>query len=84
MAEAFRQGDRGYYDDLMAFLDWGFEPSDLTQPVQLWHGTEDAFFAPGMARRLADGFEDCELHLVEGDGHMCVLHRWTDFLASLR
>ena len=84
VAEAFRQGDPGYFGDLLAFLNWGFDPSQVTQPVQLWHGTEDELIAPAMAQRLARGLDECELHIVEGDGHLCVLHHWVELLTSLR
>lgn len=84
VAEAFRQGDAGYFADLLAFLDWGFDPARLTQPIHVWHGTDDELVASGMAQRLARCFDRCELHLVEGDGHLCVLHHWSEFLTRLR
>ena len=44
---AVRQGPYGWIDDTAALrMPWGFDFSDITSPVLLWHGQEDRF-APG-------------------------------------
>nr|WP_051945840.1 alpha/beta hydrolase [Streptacidiphilus rugosus] len=43
-AEALSNGAGGWIDDLLAFLQpWGFDPADITVPVDLWHGEDDVY-----------------------------------------
>ncbi|MGX1368883.1 pimeloyl-ACP methyl ester carboxylesterase [Streptomyces canus] len=43
-AEGLRRSADGWVDDVMAFsTGWGFDLTDITAPVVLWHGAEDIF-----------------------------------------
>ena len=49
---------------------WGFHPAAIKIPVAMWHGTEDRNSPPAMARWLAEGLADSDLHWLEGEGHV--------------
>jgi pimeloyl-ACP methyl ester carboxylesterase len=54
VAEAAKQGWAGYFDDLIAITrPWGFAPEDVPQSVTLWHGLQDSWLYPEMAKALA-------------------------------
>src|SRR5256714_8226973 len=48
---------------------WEFRLEDIDVPVRLWHGTEDRAFSVGVAEYMASRIPNCELRLVEGEGH---------------
>ena len=50
--------------------DWGFGPSDITCPVDLWHFDGDEMVPFEAARRSADRLTHVERHFVKGPGHM--------------
>lgn len=43
--------------------------TDITAPVLVIHGTEDAMIKPAAAEHIADTFPNAELHLYDGIGH---------------
>lgn len=49
---------------------WGFPLARITQPVAVFHGTEDHFVASLHAEALVRSLGNAVLHLVEGQGHM--------------
>ncbi|MFI6010943.1 alpha/beta fold hydrolase [Streptomyces sp. NPDC051243] len=52
--EGLRMSADGWVDDALSFCSpWGFNPADISVPVLLWHGEQDAFAPPGHARWLA-------------------------------
>jgi pimeloyl-ACP methyl ester carboxylesterase len=54
-AEALRNSADGWIDDVLAFCShWGFEVSDISRPVLLWHGGEDVFSPVTHTRWLAE------------------------------
>ena len=48
---------------------WEFRLEDLDVPVRLWHGTEDRAFSIEVAQYVAGRIPNCELRLIEGEGH---------------
>jgi len=80
---AFEQGGVGALDDMWAFLDWGFRPEDVGQPVELFVGDADDILDPEMTDRLAARLPDCTVHRWPGAGHYGVYGRWTEFLGAL-
>jgi len=48
---------------------WEFRLEDVDVPVRLWHGTEDRAFSIEVANYVASRIPDCELRLIEGEGH---------------
>ncbi|QLH84621.1 alpha/beta fold hydrolase [Halosimplex pelagicum] len=51
---------------------WGVSPADVTVPVRLWHGSDDANVPVGDAERLRDRLPDAELTVLDGD-HLTTL-----------
>ncbi|MEX2254138.1 MAG: alpha/beta hydrolase [Acidimicrobiia bacterium] len=80
---AFAQGGVGALDDMWAFLDWGFEPEDVRQHVELFVGDSDDILDPGMSDRLTKRLPDCTEHTWKGAGHYGVYGRWEEFLGAL-
>lgn len=82
---AFALGGVGALDDMWAFLDWGFGPEEVQQPVALFAGDADDILDPEMSTRLAARLPSCTLHTWSGAGHYGVYarDRWTELLTSL-
>jgi pimeloyl-ACP methyl ester carboxylesterase len=51
---------------------WGVSPADVSVPVRLWHGDDDANVPVGDAERLRDRLPDAELTTLDGD-HLTAL-----------
>jgi pimeloyl-ACP methyl ester carboxylesterase len=69
--EAFLQGSRGVaLDAAVHYLDWGFRLGDIPAKVHVFHGTEDRLVPVAFAKHLAGNIPHCELHLIEGQGHL--------------
>jgi pimeloyl-ACP methyl ester carboxylesterase len=82
-AEALRHPD-GHIDDyLAAMLPWGFEPEDVTVPVDVWGGADDCFLDPGWPAELANRIPNAALHMRSGGHFMAHLH-WQEIFDSLR
>ncbi len=77
-------GDQGWWDDGVAHLaPWGFDVSDITIPVQLWHGAHDQFVPFQHGQWLAARIPGVEAHLSDTDGHLTLavnrvpeVHAW--------
>lgn len=68
------QGVVGWRDDDLALVrPWGFALADITVPVAVWQGTEDAMVPFAHARWLAEHVPGVRPHLVEGEGHLSLL-----------
>jgi pimeloyl-ACP methyl ester carboxylesterase len=84
MRAAGRQGTVGWLDDDLTMLrDWGFRVADITVPVAVWQGTEDAMVPFRHAEWLAAHVSGCRANLVEGEGHLSLLARIGDILDEL-
>lgn len=69
-AEALRDGGRTAAQELRTIaLPWGFALSEITVPVQVWHGTEDRSIPISAARRLIGEIPGCRARLLDGEGH---------------
>jgi len=69
--EALRPGVRGAIQEVgMLARPWNFELSDVTVPVDIWHGTEDRNVPIAMGRALAAALPHGTLHVVDGAGHL--------------
>ena len=74
----------GVFEDAEIYTQpWGFPLEEIRAPVRVWHGTEDHNFShtlTGYARRIPQ----CELHIVEGEGHYSLpIRRTREILADL-
>ncbi|MEW8028256.1 MAG: alpha/beta hydrolase [Candidatus Thiodiazotropha sp.] len=68
--EAVRQGADGVLHEMAIYTQpWGFDPAEITTPTQLWHGTADETVPILHGRALAERLPECEMHVVEGEGH---------------
>ena len=69
-AEATRDSIDGWLDDVMALArPWGFELSDITSPVLLWHCVNDGQSPPGHAKWLAKKISTVDLVLSPDVAH---------------
>ena len=67
---AFRQGSSAAAQEMRLFTSkWGFRLEDISTPVVLWHGVEDASVPAEVARHMAAALPNCHSHFVEGAGH---------------
>ncbi len=73
-AEGFKAGVDGIIDDSLAdFEPWGFDPSSVRVPVQVWHGREDRFVPFSHGQWLAAHVARAEAHLEQNEGHVTLL-----------
>jgi pimeloyl-ACP methyl ester carboxylesterase len=73
LRESLRQGSDGQAVDsalAMTNRDWGFDLQDISVPVFLWHGEEDALVSIHMAKYLAREIPRCDARMVPGAGHL--------------
>jgi pimeloyl-ACP methyl ester carboxylesterase len=83
-AEALRNSDFGWVDDVMAFCSpWGFDPASITIPVLLWHGASDVFSPASHARWLADKIPSATVVVQAGAAHFGALDVLPDILRWL-
>ena len=65
------QGGQGVtVDALVHYVDWGFRLNEIPGPVHVFHGTEDRHVPVAYAHHLAENIPHCQLHLLEGEGHL--------------
>ena len=69
----------------MALWDWGFSPSDIAQPVELFYGTADDIISPEMPRHLCSELPNCTGHEWPGAAHYGFVDRarWTEFVGAV-
>jgi pimeloyl-ACP methyl ester carboxylesterase len=71
ITEAVTRSLDGWAADSMAFTrPWGFDPSWITIPTLLWHGTWDVFNPVSHARWLAEQIKGALLLLSERSSHL--------------
>lgn len=79
-AEAFRQGSQGVTTDAAVhYVDWGFRLEEIRYKLHVFHGTEDFMVPIEYARNIAENVQDCELHILEGEGHLFPF-KYTDLI----
>jgi pimeloyl-ACP methyl ester carboxylesterase len=66
--EAVYRDTEGFADDIVAGLQWTFDPTDIRVPVRAWHGTSDKSAPMGLTRLAVDRARG-ELVEYEGVGH---------------
>lgn len=83
IAEAFRQGARGAAQDLGIYAaPWGFDPTRIDLPMDIWHGQDDATVPALHSHTLASAMPRARLHLVPGEGHFSLPVRHMDEIFS--
>jgi pimeloyl-ACP methyl ester carboxylesterase len=84
VTEALRQGAKAVVWDLhLAALPWGFNLTDVQQPVQLWHGTDDLNAAVAMGHYLADTLPHCSARFMANEGHYSLFNHMAVILQKL-
>ena len=74
MRIAVEKGIEGYWEDHQAFFsDWGFDPSNNSVPIQIWHGQKDSDVPFQYSEWLSKTIPNSELHLTLTDGHFSIL-----------
>jgi pimeloyl-ACP methyl ester carboxylesterase len=82
--EATRAGVRGFArESVIVSSPWGFRPEDITTPVYLWHGEDDANVSLSAARHLAQLIPNCQATFLPGEGHWLILSHWEEILSEL-
>jgi pimeloyl-ACP methyl ester carboxylesterase len=79
------QGTRGVRDDgIAAVRPWGFDLGDITVPVAIWQGRQDAMVPFAHGEWLAAHVPGAEAHLLDDEGHVSLVHRLDEVLTDLR
>lgn len=69
--EAFAQGARGNTIDAQVhYDDWGFRLNEIPGRIHVFHGTDDPLVPFAYAEHLAANVPHCELHILQGQGHL--------------
>lgn len=84
--DALADGGRAAARELvMIARPWGFAISEVTAPVEVWHGTEDRNVPVAVARQVIDALPNCAAaHIFEGQGHAIGAVVRRDVMASVR
>lgn len=70
---ATAEGIDGWLDDDLAFTqDWGFELSQIKNPVAIWQGSEDLMVPFAHGQWLASKVTHAQIELLEGEGHLSI------------
>jgi pimeloyl-ACP methyl ester carboxylesterase len=81
--EATRHGVQGFAQDSIILSNpWGFQLEDISIPVDLWHGEEDANVSISAARYMAHTIPNCRATFIPGKGHWLFYECWGDILRS--
>lgn len=83
--EALRGGARPMIEDYRVCCEpWGFEPAEVTTPVEVWHGARDKLVPLAEVRRLTEELPLGRLVLVLDGGHFLYKTRIAEILAAAR
>ncbi len=77
--ENHRQGPRGELQE-MSILGhaWNIPLQEITVPVHLWHGEDDANAPVAMGRYVASAIPTCQARFILGEGHLSVAIKYMD------
>ena len=78
------QDPRGEVDDYLAMIaPWGFEPEDVTGPVDLWQADDDTLVPAQWAVELKRRIPQARLTTIPGEGHLIAVTRRRQIMAAL-
>ncbi len=79
------QGVVGVRDDGLAIVaPWGFDLDEITVPVAVWQGREDAMVPFSHGEWLAANVAGARAHLFEEEGHLSLLAQMDTILEDLK
>jgi pimeloyl-ACP methyl ester carboxylesterase len=89
MGEAFRQGVRGYAQDILLQRErWAFDTSSIVAPVWILHGEADTLVPAAHARHTAEMIPRARLLILPDHGHISLVSEIpslaTDLVSGLR
>jgi pimeloyl-ACP methyl ester carboxylesterase len=80
---AFSESWRGFYDDDLAFYkDWGFDPTAIAVPVEVFYGDQDLMVPPTHGAWLASHITTARVFHDEHEGHLSIWGRHFDEVAK--
>ncbi len=83
-AEAVRSSIDGWVDDALSFVaPWGFNISNISVPVRLWHGRDDIFSPVSHTEWLAGQIRHAEVRIEPGAAHFRAVSVLPDVLRWL-
>lgn len=81
--DSFRAGGGWLVQELAALgRPWGFDLADITAPVTLWWGRDDAVCRPPIADIYAERIPSTRARIVEGS-HQALFTSWREILADV-
>lgn len=81
--ETLRQRFEGMSADYALLAQpWGFALEEIRTPIDIWCGVEDITTPPAMAQYLAAHLPRHTIHLLPGEGHLCVFTHWESILGA--
>ncbi|MDP1933211.1 MAG: alpha/beta hydrolase [Gammaproteobacteria bacterium] len=81
--ESMRQGARGVAHDIsMSYVNWGFDPGNITIPVLLWRGSADTLVSQQCAKKFANTIPNSSLHRVPNRGHFFFLRSMEEVFSA--
>ena len=84
LAESLKRGSGGAARDLYLFSQpWGFRLEDISVPVMLWHGTEDAHTPLVMGQYVAARIPECRAYFIDDAGHLWLFENFAAVFAAL-
>jgi pimeloyl-ACP methyl ester carboxylesterase len=85
LQEAFRSGIGGANRDAALYRrPWGFRLEQITAPVHLWHGEQDANVPVSVGRHVAVAIPNCDARFYPEEGHLTLpYNRIKEILTAL-
>ena len=81
LRESVRHGQRGWArDNVIRMPKWSFELTDVTVPVFVWHGQQDA---PDADIWVSQQIPTATMRLVADRGHFVLFQNWHQVLDDL-
>ena len=83
ISEAYRNGAGPGWESTMIAQPWGFDLSDISAKVGVWHGSADPVVPIAAGRFISAQIPNAELHEIAGAGHFLIFHNWLEILQWL-
>jgi pimeloyl-ACP methyl ester carboxylesterase len=82
--EATRNGVQGFaHESILLSNPWGFPLDEISLPVHLWHGEQDANVSLSAVRYMAEAISDCHATFLADEGHWLIIRHWGEIVSAL-